>query len=655
MIIDQRASYLVLSNEPGQDPHVAIVESLSIAITGWTAGSRVSPIWPVRKYTGSRSGHDDLKGESHVVFLGPVQPARLTAELPSLAKPGKFEVWLTAGCFNIILRSGAKADVDEVLKWAKDHSTPYEHWLVRDGKVIKQFHHVHRSGDLSTGLGALAKLAAEKTDTALKATIQENITLTATALARSASMYPAARAEFETIIAATLGAFDAYKQQELSTIDLQLLLLNLNAAISRFSSQAFSGTPPIVGTECHLWIHSLLGTGSANIALSRLVGWIQQTMGAAKLPQRLASLQNDRNNVPSLDALSTSTDLLGRDPMSGKDPAEDQPQVPLITYFSGRDGFSSHMQTVSAPLTTISECNSYRSSLLTVTHEMSHIFVQMFFNDIYPSANSPEDLAWVMQIVSPKYVAETWLDSARQLLLEALIGFEMASSGGKLAGAKLEQEMPTILQAWRREAQEIVVHTFDFSYFYQGDPEFYIKSIWHSWCAIPGIRDRVPHYLMRTLCAVSFLYLKETPATRFKAALRNTRTVLAELAEETGLLSVYVHDAVELIDRIQADEQLNAQYEKKYSARLQLVRLVAIFFYSDTLAAKLFGDPHVGKGRGSEGKQMLTYDQEPAGNPLSFLRRHLKTEPTEAESLWVLHTLAFDVGLNALGGVHDAA
>jgi len=52
---------------------------------------------------------------------------------------------------------------------------------------------------------------------------------------------------------------------------------------------------------------------------------------------------------------------------------------------------------------------------------------------------------------------------------------------------------------------------------------------------------------------------------------------------------------------------------------------------------------------------MLTYDQEPAGNPLSFLRRHLKTEPTEAESLWVLHTLAFDVGLNALGGVHDAA
>ena len=75
-----------------------------------------------------------------------------------------------------------------------------------------------------------------------------------------------------------------------------------------------------------------------------------------------------------------------------------QPILPLVTYFSGRDGYSSHLQTLSAPLTAISECNSYRSSLLTITHELSHIFIQGLLGEICPDSNDQAQVerAWSM-------------------------------------------------------------------------------------------------------------------------------------------------------------------------------------------------------------------------------------------------------------------
>lgn len=547
------------------------------------------------------------------------------------------------GCFNTIINTTAREKVDEVSHWARTNEIPFEAWNITNGRIGRIRHFVLKPNDYEETIGELAALASSANEPALGTVLQENLTATATALARAGAIYPPSYAEFKRTAAVTGALLEAWRNDELSTLQVHSRLLAANAAISRFSSQAFSGVPPILGTECHFWIHSLLGTGSANIALSKLVGWLQRLLGDADLPQRIAQLESDTADVPNLADLASKAQYLERDLLTRPEPAPDGIPVPLITYFSGRDGFSSHLQTLSAPLAAIAECNSYRSNLLTVTHETAHILVQVLLTHVYPDLNQSQGLQIAETIAQKGYRANNWLMAARQLLLEGIIGMEQAESGREIPMEDLAEELPQIAMSQRREAQEIIVHTLDFWYFYRGEPDFYIKSIWHSWCAIPGIEERVPEYLMRTLCAVSVNLLREPAETRFPAALRGVRDALESLRAEGGVLSDYISIALDHIGRIEGDTESGKAFERQYSARLLLVRLVGIFFASDRLAAKLFADPHVGKGSGYEGKQTLAYDQEPIGNPLTFFRAHLKNDPGESESLWVLHCLAFDM------------
>lgn len=643
MNLEQRASYLVLHNQSQDNRTVEILGDLPSALQRWQSGTRISPIWAIREFCRHSPEPDPFDGKSTLLFLGPIQLARLQAEIRAFADAAKLRLWASMGCFNAVISTADRDNVDDVIQWARTNNVPFEAWNINDGRVGRIRHSVLKPTDYEETTAELAALASTVTEPALRTVLQENLTAIATAIARAGAVYSPAYSDFKNTAAVTKALLDAWHSGDLSTLEVHSRLLASNAAISRFSSQAFSGVPPIIGTECHFWIHSLLGTGSANIALSRLVGWLQKLLGEADLPQRIAELESDTLGVPSLADLASDAQYLERDLLTRPPPEPDGIPVPLITYFSGRDGFSSHLQTLSAPLTAIAECNSYRSNLLTVTHEIAHILVQVLLTHIYPDLNQSEGLQIAEIIAKKGYRAANWLMAARQLLLEGIIGMEQAESGQEIPMDDLAEELPTIAIRQRREAQEIIVHTLDFWYFYRGEPDFYIKSIWHSWCAIPGIEDRVPEYLMRTLCAVSVNLLRESAENRFPAALRGVRDTLKSLKAEGGVLSDYISIALEHIDRIERDSDSGKDFERQYSARLLLVRLVGIFLASDRLAAKLFSDRHVGKGSGYESKQTLEYDQQPIGNPLSFFRAHLKNDPGESESLWVLHCLAFDM------------
>jgi hypothetical protein len=643
MLLESRANYLVLHNHSDTERSVELLSDLATALLGWGSGTRVSPIWPLREYGGYAAEPDRFAGSSTLVFVGPVQPARLTSELRVLADTQRARIWASMGCFNVIIGTADLEVARDVKAWARANQIPFEAWSLEDGKIVGVENLVRVCTDLQTSLVKLGELAVIQPHPAMRAAFEENLAVTATALARSAAMYAPAYEDFKAITEVTAALVATWQRGEFTTLELQSRLITANAAISRFSSQAFSGIPPLVATECHFWIHSLLGTGSANIALSRLVGWVQQLLDEADLPQRVAQLETHNSNVPTLASLTQDPSLIDRDPLNDQDPVHEGPPIPLVTYFSGRDGFSSHLHTLSAPLTAIAECNSYRSNLLTVTHEIAHILVQVLFTHIYPNLDSTEDLELAAQIAQPNYSASNWLMAARQLLIEAIIGMEQASNGCEMPASELSDVLPEVLHHWRREVQEIIVHTLDFWYFYRSDPAFYVRSIWHSWCAIPGIAERVPEYLMRTLCAVSVSLLKEPAENRFPAAIRDVRQILDVLRTEGGLLSEYISTAVEHLDRAATDAEFRRELEQQYSTRLLLVRLVAIFLASDKLSARLYHDPHVGKGSGYEGKQPLAYDQEPIGNPLTFFRGQLTNDPAESESLWVLHCLAFDL------------
>lgn len=654
-----RESFLALHDgHDGNGRAVVFHESLADALGQWSAGSRISPIWPIgfapSSATSLPSNSSPLPSpvSGCLTFIGPVRPRRLQDGVPGLDSAAS--VWASMGCFNIVVHTGTDAAQVEIatqlMAWARAQRIASEQWHLDAGRIVHTDRHVLVQKD-SEALSALLGFGGDHHHPAVRTAYQENVVATATSLARAAAVYPPIHDEIEQAAASMVAIMQCFADDQLTLLEMQSRLQSMNAAMSRFSSQAFSGIPPIEGTECHFWIHSLLGTGSANLALASLVASVQQVLGAALLPERLALLGTITKKVPTSGELVDDEKLLSFDIMDEVQPVSDPQIVPLITYFSGRDGFSSHVQTLSAPLTTLAECNSRRSNLLTVTHEISHILVQSALAVISPTPSDLSQMRNARELIEPDAEAGTMLDAARQLFLEAIVAMDLAERGRNdtISHAQAADELPRMIERTRMEVQEILVHTFDFLYFHQGDPEYYVKNIWHSWCAIPGIADRVPEYLMRTMCAVSPRFLKDKPGTRFEAALLGVETTLRKIEGEIGLDGNYVTHVLAYIDDIRRDNQLRRQVEKQYFVRMRLVRLVQIFLYSEKLAAKLFHDPHVGGGKGYGRKKPLEYDTHPVGNALQFLRNQLKSDPREAESMWVLHALAFDTDPPPLG------
>lgn len=645
MFLEARTYYLVLQDQSERAGRsVRIADTLPGAVANWTPGSRLSPIWPLKGFDGNET---TFQGAQSLLFVGPIHPAELFSSIQGLSEAAEIGAWLTAGCFNLLLKiSDTAAGIalrDAVVDWIGARRLAHEVWTLDEGIIRKSWNRTYPAGDAQPLIDKLAAEATRNTTAVLHSSLQENVIVTATSLTRAAAVYPPIFSTLQTIAEAACATMEAYRSKAIGVLEMQSRLLSMNAALSRFSSQAFSGVPPIEGTECHFWIHSLLGTGSANIALANLVDAIQQVLGEARLPERLAALEFKTDKIPSKRALVSDTHLLKFDLFAETEELKIKkgPIIPLITYFSGRDGFSSHLQTLSAPLTTVAECNSFRSNLLTVTHEITHIFVQSALSVLSPSLNNDDDMAIARRVARPQFQASNHLEAARQLLVEAVISMEMAR--GEFPASQIDVKLPQLFERWRNEMQEILVHAFDFLYFHQGNADFYVTSIWHSWCSIPGISDRVPEYLMRTLCAVSAELLEASPAKRFNAAIASTKILLETVHPNIDTASNYVDQALRIVEKLGIDSEYHSKFERDFSARLYLVRLVKIYLHSDLLSARLFADPFSRSRSSADDKRRLSYNRAPIGNALTFLKDQLKSNPSDAESIWVLHCLAFDL------------
>lgn len=659
MRLGSRPSLLVLHTDAASlRRRIEIVPSLTTAIKAWTVGTRISPIWGIHEFATHEPAKRQFGGRHFLLFIGPLSPARLRSDIGSIARAKEIEIWVSTGCFNVVIRldnnvTGTEIK-REIIRWATDAKVPFEVWDVTDGSVTAvvdtslSFDRPMTLPQQLEKLSALSETIDNHEIPMLRVMMQEYCALMSCSLTRASIMVPAQFDDLILIDNDIRNDIEKYCKGELTALEIHGPLLTVNAALARFSSQAFSGMPPIDTTECHFWTHSLLGTGCANLALSNLAKYVQKTLGEARIPERIAALKENKTEVPNLTQLTSDPEIISRDTLKdvrlGGPP---QPVLPLVTYLSGRDGFSSDLQTLSAPLTVISECNSFRSSLLTITHELSHIFVRGVLAHIFPNAKDQKNITQLWEMTRPGFHAQNWFDAVRQLLVEGIISMEQVSRG--VREFKIEEitadSISEMMQDWRRETQEIMVHTFDFRYFYNGNPASYISGIWHSWSAIPGIVDRVPEYVLRTLCAISSPLLKE----RFERCAETARVELTKnleiLVAEGNLMSSYAEIALKHLKNNWNHSDQGRSILDEYRARLYLVRLVTAFLYSETVAAQLYSEPYVAGGRTTTGykKKRAEYDLVPIGNPLTFLRAHLNPKGDEAESLWVLHNLAFNL------------
>ena len=691
--------------------HVKITTNLKKILREWGPTTRISPIWQLRPTINDKTLIEDEVSEAYSIwFLNGVSADFLRDEFheESLAKLYHESMWLSVGVHSLILVCRGQ-DLDEEIMSTCTGKVPFERWLVEssegpnvfDGSNIDYESPQDYFEITEKERGALAKAAfvnsSIEADDALGFMQLELYALLSVIEGR-------ARGPFEVLANDALAieslASELVNGHELEEDDDSLtendgvsrpdILLTLNAGLSRLSSQALSGTSPILRTECHFWPHSLLGTGVANLALRNVTSFLSKLTDHAKFDQRIYALREQEFDIDTYDLSKPDPQFPDFASISREDVAnsanlegiqddtlteyQDESTITAtpITYFSGRDGFMNGPLTTSAPLPSISGGNSYQWNLGTITHEISHRVLsghiidclEDFLENMYDlqEAGVQDCMAVLSYFQSQpqnfgEYAARVL---GRSLLLKNCLDF--SESEMRSAMSQPFDFFFDAVDSHSEDLEELLVHIFDFYHFYGEDTENYCSFVWLSWAVQPSIEGKLLDYIVRTLVALGVKHTgredwKELAISDFKAVLQQ---------EPLGSRLRIRTDVEELLEDPQRLEEIKELLDIAES----LLVLFHMFFKYDPLqtasASELFSNPTTKTVTRSGRKEKRYYhyrhsndtfvSEKPSigrprfSNPLVFLRDYSREEkPNAAQSAWLLHMLAFNVDFNRSG------
>ena len=637
----ENGAFLVLRRQSSSGLHrIAIVQSREDALRGWTASTRISPIFRVVDSEFLSPDSYKFSGEKNLIFLGPIHPQAL----PRIKSAERTQLWLSIGLYNVVLVPATKEDCKKVISWAKDTKVPFEHWAIKNGSRTS-LDHWEPPKKPAEWRETIAGLSTASFANEIDEAIQEYCPLMASAIARSRALPSEITEELVTansFVGRLLTELQKQHDSKASCYRALGELLIVNAALSRFSSQTFAGTTPVAETECHFWSHSLLGIGIASIALRNFRSFIHRTLGAARLPERFAALAKRTQNVPDL----TATDPPDEDYLWQVTLDEDSGDLmPLLTCFSARDGYRSTEMTVSAPLAAVSSCNSMRWSLLTITHEICHVIVRAIQSDLYPDLDSEKELRDCLGLLNAHRRASSLFHEIRRYVIFSIIRMDDVAAG-RQPGASPPigiEDLRRLLQHWRQDVDETMVHACDFLYFYGKDVDRYIAGIWSSWGTIPNIGTRVRDYVMRTVCAVMATHLRRDENAE-DIARKLVVGALTEL-QRKGLGGRYVDEALTYLNN-----SWNREILPRVRARRQLVKIVNSFLFSEQIATSLRGEVAISGGASDREGYTLRVghlDSQTIRNPLRFVEIYTESsQPSSIHSAWMLYVLAFCISKN---------
>lgn len=638
MEITHRVGFLVSSYDlPTKTSRVRIESTLGEVIANWGSSTRLSPLYAISNGDGRVLPGPSLEGDVWLAFCGPLNPATL----PEI--PVGVTIWLTLGTFNVIAIAYSQAATKAFSEQLRSvTSTPYEVWRLSNG-VVKDV--VHGGSEVSESPVPPSLIQFANLDhipPELHTSASEYCALMASSLSRTKHALPELVPDLLAIHNFTIAAFRTAKLEDRTDLYRLLgILAHLNAGLSRFCAQTLSGISPIHQTECHFWIHSLLGTGIANIVLHRFASYIQSKIDNKFITARLRKLGERTEKLPDL--YKATPNFWHENHLEGvhaQPPGPEDAQVPLLTYFSGRDGFRSGLNTVSAPLASIGACNARQWSLMTMTHEISHIAVRGALAVLFADPEHHSGIAILQAWLAKR--DNTWLSRLQFFLLDTIISMQQTferTSHADVTRNWDERTLAAVLDRWHHEVEEIIVHVFDFLYFHGQDTERYVRGIWTTWGVIPNISNRVNEYVTRTLCAILVKHLRRENAEDIARA--EVLKVLEQLRSQNP------GPYIELAYAFLSNDAHWPALRSAVTARKGLVKLVRGFLYWDKAVQDVRGDPTVSSDASERGGYRLRVHhltKELVENPLRVVEEYTDSlKPSEVTSVWLLYALAFNV------------
>ncbi len=632
-IIEQENFLLTQLCRKSNNPTVKVVASHDDALSLWNASTRLSPIYKIEGFKNSKLSSFTFPGRKYLLFLGPVHPEKILRCCNQ-----EYHIWITIGLYNLLVVPPNKVELNKILKLAKREAVPYEFWEINSG-TVKKIENWLPDQSTAGWRKSVVELSQIKFTDELKEAIREYCPLIASTISRSNVLPNEISKELEQVnqlFAEVLTEFTNPPSLEHSYRYLSELL-TINAGLSRFSSQTFAGSSPILNRECHLWSNSLLGIGVATIALWNIRGFIDKTLGAARWPERFNALKEIDKDIPDLARhYPPDRDYMWDIKLDNK---TSKPIIPLIPYFSSRDGYRSTTTTISAPLASVTSCNCPRWSLMTLTHEISHVIIRAILADLIPDLSNGSEIDACITLSEGNERGKNLFDEIRRIFFRSV--YKMAEVSSGLSGADEDGiDILNVLRHMRHDIDETMVHTFDFLYFYGKDIDKYVSGIWASWGVIPNVSTRVQEYVVRTICAVLSLHLRNNIDAPDIAKDR-VRKSLSSL-QQSDLGGRYIDEALHIIDN-RWDE-----IKEIVQARRQLVKIVNCFLFSENLSTKIRTELKISGGASDKDGYTLnlkTIELNTINNPLRFIEAYTSYKqnkhPSAAISTWFLYVLAF--------------
>jgi hypothetical protein len=551
-------------------------------------------------------------------------------------------MYFTYGLLNIIILTKVKKRAEELVKWIESKDITWECWQIKNKHVIKQDHNTKYNNHSTLKLDFINSRHSNVVPE-LESSYHEYCDLMLIVLIRASEILPNIVKTFllvDTYINSDVMAKVDGSDDKSIYIALGILTI-INAGLSRFISQTLSGMSPIAKDGCYYWSHSLLGIGIANLAINNIREFIQNTVGNLRIPQIIDALQFTNtiyDNIWDEDTFIKKDNLVEFNKMLESKISKEyhdlfkEDLIPLIAYFSGRDGFKAYNNTITAPIESVFACNTKKWGLITITHEISHTIIRGVLSIIYPDTKAKLDDS----IRLLKRMPRNTLEELQYILIKDIIDLELTDEDND-NDIKLDKEVYyQIFNKNRKEIEELMVHTFDYLYFYS-DNRKYLKGIWTTWSVIPNIKDRVLEYIVRSICAIMSEKLTEaSPEVQCKNILLE---VLKDLKSH-NTTTQYIDEAIEYL-RKDWDTISSLVTHRK-----PIISFVKAFLYSEEYHAKVYKEKYTSTITSNKGRykaKINEIDNIPFSNPIRFMNKYCtENKPSSSKSLWVLYNLAFN-------------
>ncbi|MCD7931320.1 MAG: hypothetical protein LUH15_08105 [Tannerellaceae bacterium] len=378
-------------------------------------------------------------------------------------------------------------------------------------------------------------------------------------------------------------------ESSLKTSSAREELLQTTATIKALNTQAFNGIN-ILSTNniVRSGRDSLFGIGLCYSSVFQLYEFcrnkfsyltfsskeLNKFLGKEKAPFTFDNIKEEDPRIPSFDEWKTEINKLASNNPSIDDLYNENKINPdsfyHLIHFSHRYGYREAKLSISLAKQCIPIGILPSWGLNTFFHELLHSHVRLLLSSL-ELQNATDAIKHVVQPTGFLYnhTAKDLKEFLQTAIYDCIKNFIYHDA---LLSSKSEKEQSQIEPTEVKEGfqycsdliNEIMVHTLDFHYFYNSDPDLYVKSIWISWLLLSATDSRIEEYILRTVCAIGTNYLDTDYKKVFDVSLTKIEQSLLELKDYPFCKDSQINNVINYIKDIQSSKKGSRNIKQEY-------------------------------------------------------------------------------------------